>query len=355
MTGKNRHYIPRFYQGYFLYPEHYEKSYTKKDYHYYLSLKYKGIMNKKIVHSEEHYKHLKNKGVKYFQHSGQEFFGLDSENEKILKNIEKIEKNNLDNLNKYLEKNKNIKIIFEKLAYNFLNNFIVTLNCRSTTIINNLRIIAEKIINDLLNNNLQHPDKNKKITIQEKNNIKKYLRNIFLNDKSKINNEKYNFFKKTYNLQVKHILSKKNDYNFKYCFVVKLKEEIPLTDITSLSFKNEEFNLIEGNIDSDNLIFLLNKKTLLYYKNDNYYWKIPFEKIRDYILLKSREFIIYNKELSNATIEKISIFDGIVDDFYNELESVIKTIIVILYENKKRKKIEKKILKIIDGFDLLKI
>lgn len=345
MTGKNRHYIPRFYQGYFLNTSNPNVSYTRSSYKYYLSL-IKEENRNKLINIPSH-----KKSSCFFNESGQEFFGLDLSNENLLKDIESKEKRLLERF--YTDfiscgiNSINCKLKKNKLANDFLNNFIIYLNIRSVTETNLYKFAAEYFIDDNINQII----KMKKIKIKRLNKIREVLLNIFTKDTSKIKNEKYNLFKKIYNTKIENKLTNKNDLYFEYCDIISLPFSIYLTDITTLTLINGKLSLLdlEGNKNCDNIIFLLNKNTILYYKKNNKPHNIPIYKLNTFLKRNATDFIISEKLLYSKNLGK---FNYIYDDFLLELDCLIGRMILNCNTGKKIRKLKIKALKLINNMQI---
>lgn len=306
MTGKNRHYIPRFYQGYFLSCTDPSISYKKKEFHYYLSLIMTGDRNEEIKHT---------KGKNYFEKSGQEDFGLNLKNDQIITRLENIEIKHLKQIHDWLfNENKSIA----NYDYNlFFEKYILSLYIRSITSTNKLRLIINTMIEKLL----------KKYNGFYYFTLKYKLEKIFLKDESVKNNEKTNFCKQVYNIIVENNLEKlkkQKIFNFNYCEVIQLDFNLPLTDIILLHIKKGSISVVEDINSCNNLIFLLNKKTLLYYgKKENVFNKKILKSLYNFLIINAKDFIITEKKINSNILKKMKKFSIKYDKFYKELEEFI--------------------------------
>lgn len=310
MTGKNRHYIPRFYQGYFLSCTDPSISYKKKEFHYYLSLIMKGDRNEEIEHT---------KGKDYFEKSGQEDFGLNLKNDNIITTLENIEVQHFKQMHDWIiNKNKSIS----DYDYNlFFEKCIWSLYIRSITSTNKLRLIINTMIEKLL----------KKYNGFYYFTLKYKLEKIFLKDESVKNNEKTNFCKQVYNIIVENNLEKlkkQKIFNFNYCEVIQLDFNLPLTDIILLHIKKGSISVVEDINSCNNLIFLFNKKTLLYYgKKENVFNKKILKSLYNFLIINAKDFVITEKKINSNILKKMEKFEIKYDKFYEELEEFIGNLI----------------------------
>lgn len=336
MTGKNRHYIPRFYQGYFLSCTDPSISYKKKEFHYYLSLIMKGDRNEEIKHT---------KGKDYFEKSGQEDFGLNLKNDQIITRLENIEIKHLKQIHDWLfNENKSIA----NYDYNlFFEKFILSLYIRSITSKNKLRLVMNTMIENLLTGSSKY------------NKLKEKLDKVCLKDSSTKYNEKTNFCKQWYNIMVEmnlEILNKKDFFNFSYCKVIHSKFNIPLTDIILLNVKENSISIVEDIENCDNLIFLLNKNTLIYYaKNDMILEENLLKNLDIFLISNAKDFVITEEKIDNKILKNMEKFEIRYDEFYCDLEKFIEDIILIYILEGINKNTDKKILELIENINATNI
>jgi len=321
MSGANRHYLPRFFQGYFLSPLSLKyQSYKKKNFEYYLSSIKTGERNRKINHN------VGDKKGSYFENSGQELFGINLINEKGLSKIEKEEIEILISLNEHI----NNKSYDDLILNNFLNKFVKNLYIRSITDMSQLRFTYKSFIEE----NIISLKKNffNDISLEKEEEVKKILEEIFVKDTSTYGNEKSNLIKYIYNnfMEENYEINPKLK-DFKYCEVINTESDIPLSDIVIFT-KVESFKIIEDVNNVDDLWFVLNKNLVIHFSNSKLGETLVEKELYDFIIKNAKDFIITIEELSEKDIKNTEYFNVVYTELHKEVDEIIYNIGKSLFE-----------------------
>lgn len=307
MSGSNKHYLPRFFQGYFFNPENLRglniKSYKKIDYgELYISVAKKrelikenevqrfSCLNKKYNDILINSPPKGNKNNNNFRYTGSynEFFAENTdlvvtkkeyEELKILQNIE----NNLINCKGY-----SLSCSEKKNIYDMLRNFYFRNKIVKNTI--------EYIVWDIIDNSEFKKESNKNIlaTLMIEN----------FESKNKVNG--FSGSKYYFNYIAKKIMENGLNNNFEYIHVKIIKVE----DENLILTENVIYSMNESGIislislldfeDAETLAFLLNKNNiLLMSKKSIILDKVSGIIINDFLCRNSTEFILSEKEILN--------------------------------------------------------
>ena len=138
--------------------------------------------------------------------------------------------------------------------------------------------------------------------------------------------------------------------------MIHSKFNIPLTDIILLNVKENSISIVEDIENCDNLIFLLNKNTLIYYaKNDMILEENLLKNLDIFLISNAKDFVITEEKIDNKILKNMEKFEIRYDEFYCDLEKFIEDIILIYILEGINKNTDKKILELIENINATNI